>query len=422
MLKIMLNQEVMRRLALALGLFLSLMMYTHSLERVYLVKRPDFEKMRQADHERQLKQRAYIQKTITQRPHTISKQLLKELQKQNAGQQPVPLLPLDQYIAKQTQGKTSPISGPQWREVIGKITEHEKGQTPPEWQDNTQTNYPRGKNLYFAAGAEPFASLAPKGLQERFLTYTGNGEAQYLHLRTLYASQATKIREALLHPWRDYFWLPFVLGLALYLVVIPKVKRPAQALGYARLWGVMVSDFFSLVFAGVFFLFGFLALMEHHASLGSLFSLDTGPMILVFVMWLLGLLCLGGMWLGVNRRNFWISLLPQGPLRRTIGGERLFAYADMKQASFHIRKTSRLVRLILILGALSPGASLMNMSIANRSDPGVLLEMKQGSSWRVSLAALDKAEVLVRALKDNRVPLDSGLEGILQETEAPDQA
>jgi hypothetical protein len=353
-LKLLMNPEFLRRLALAAGLFVSIMMYTNTVSQIYLVHKPDFKKMHEKDHKHKLALSRFVEKTIAERPNTISKQLLEELKQQQKQKKPIPKLSLDEFIAKRTKGSIKKITGPKWQPVIAKMKEYEQGRTPEEWRENTPDHSGRSKELYFSSGTQPFSSVAPRVNKEMFLTYNDSGSTEYIRLSTLYADRAGKAKESLLHPWRAYFWAPFVLGLLLYGFVIPKVKRPANALGYSRLWGVMISDFFGLLYGGLFFLLGSLAMSEHNANLGTLFSMETGPMILVFCMWLLALVCLGGMWFGISYRNFWINLLPHGLERHNHSGVRLYPYQDMKRASLSIKKVGWIVQLILLLGGTTP--------------------------------------------------------------------
>lgn len=409
--KCLANPEVLRRLALAAGLVISIMMYTASPGRIYLIQKPDFEEMQQADYKRALRGQALVDRTIAQRPGSVSKQLLEQLKRQQANRKPIQKLPLDEYIAAKTKGKTTPLTGPNRQEALEKIKAHYRGQTPAEWRTNTRIG--KSGDLYFPMDQGPFPDLAPELEKETLLTYDNGGSTGYLRLATRPANQARGLRDALRRPWRPYWWAPLAIGLCLYFI-IPKVKRPAGAMGYPRLWGVMISDFFSLLFGGLFFLFAFLAISEHNASPAALFNLDRGPLILVFCLGLFGLGCLSVLWLGVSYVNYWIMPLPRGLERRTVAGARLYPYREMNRAWLRIKHLHWLVTLILLLGGNDAGLTLMGLSHRNKIAASVVIDMKDGRSWRIKLAEAETGINLARILKDNGVELDDELTELLE--------
>ena len=235
----------------------------------------------------------------------------------------------------------------------------------------------------------------------------------------MYTQDATRARyaqEALLYPWRAWFWLPFPLGLLLYLFIIPKAKRPQGALGYSRLWGVMISDFFSLILGGLCFLFAFFLLAHNNVSVINMFSLDPGPLSLVYhcrnVFW--PVLLFLGMWFGISYRNFWIRPLPSGLERHTWRGAVLYQYADMKQAALRIKEQSWLVRLILVLGSFDAGTMGMNATLLGKSSVSVVIEMEDGRIWRIALREPDLGLDVAKVLKENGVALDPKLASFLK--------
>ena len=411
--KLLLNKEFLRRLALAAGLILSIVMYANSVGKVYKLDRPDFEKMLKADHKKSQQRLDYVRKTVTRRPHTISKQLLAQLKKQDLSPKSVPKLSLEQYIAKCTKNNSVPVSGPEWLEFIRNFEAHEKGRTPEEWADNKSTSS-RSKALYFPVGQEPFAGVASAKHLEIFLVYSEGGTTKYIRMYTQDATRARYAQEALLYPWRAWFWLPFPLGLLLYLFIIPKAKRPQGALGYSRLWGVMISDFFSLILGGLCFLFAFFLIAHNNVSVTNLFSLDPGPLSFILIVMFFGLLLFLGMWFGISYRNFWINQLHLGLERHTWKGAVLYQYADMKQASLRIKEQSWLVRLILVLGSFDAGTMGMNATLLGKSSVSVVIEMKDGRIWRIALREPDLGFGVAKVLKENGVALDPKLKSFLE--------
>lgn len=413
--KLLCNPEFIRRLALALGLFISIMMYSNSVGSVYIVDKPDFDKMHQQDYTKKLARNRFLEETITKRPNTISKQLLERLKKQQKNKKPIRKMPLDEFIAEKTKGNTKEVSGPEWQSVVKDVNEHYLGRTPEKWLKNTKVNKSPAKDLYFPQGEEPFASVAPGIHKELFLAYDYEGVKHYLRIHHLPANRASDAYDSLLHPWRAYSWAPFALGLVLYLFLLPKVVRPAGAWGHPRLWGVMLSDFFSLFFAGLFFWLGFLAISEHDASVCMLFSLEARPMFFVFSGWILGLVFLGGMWFGISYRNFWIMPSAQGLEIHTCKKTSFYPYQEMKQAALRIKDHAWMVQIMLLLGGHDAGTFLMAQSHNGRVDARIEITMKDGEIWQVKLAMIGGGIPLVKTLRDNRVEIDSDLARALEE-------
>ena len=426
--RVLLNSEFLRRLALVAGLFLSIMMYTTTVNNFFILDRPDFKKMQQVEikksgqHEKILikKYRSYEKafkgqakyKAYLEKQRSLLESYKKSLEAQRSQ-------PLDQYIDETVKGKIKDISGPKWDSPVLQIEDYFQGRTPGEFQNFAGTNRRAGKHLIFSTEQGPFAGLARQAKSTLFLSYDRDNKKHYLRLVNLPPRLADKyVKDSLRHPFRAYFWAPFVLGLALYLFIIPKVKRPEGALGHPRLWGVMISDFFGLLFSGLFFLFGFLLMVSNHVSVLTFSGMETGPKIGVIVLWVIGILCLWGtMWFGISYRNFWIRLLPLGMEEHTQSGTRFYAYADMKQANLRVKDYTWMAKLALLLSVFSDsGTTAMAMSMdKNNTAARLVIEMKDDGSWLIKNPALIGGITLAKALRENGVPMNDKLAQALKE-------
>ena len=326
--------------------------------------------------------------------------------------------PLAKYIAAVvSSSKSKEISGPEWQSVMRMVDEYYQGRTPEQWQDNTAETISGYPSLIFPDDKEPFNSVHT-GVRVFYLVYNEGGSTQYLKMHILNRFIADKyIPDSVLHPWRAYFWLPFALGLALYLL-IPRVKKPEDAIGYARLWALLIPDFFTLVFSGAFFLIGCGLLSLHEANILTISSIDSGYQISVVVFWIIAVLILGAMWPCVSRRNFWISLLPDGLERHTVRGATYYAYADMKHVGLKIKDYGWMVQIILALSAFgNAGTYAMGLSLGAKGNRAAFVgvEMKDGKSWQLKPAEFEDGVKVIRALRDHEVPMDHELAKALDE-------
>jgi hypothetical protein len=325
--------------------------------------------------------------------------------------------PLDEFIAYYIKGRTKDVSGPGWEEVFAKVAAHEKGRTPPEWREYTRAKPSRfSRELFFGPDQEPFAGLNLAKNRALFLRLAEGGRTLYLRMDSLAAYRADNARSSLLYPWRDWSWIPLALGLVLYLFVLPKVVRPEGTMGFTRLWGMMVTDLFGLVFAAGLFFVGFFAMVTNGVNLANLFSLEAGPLSGVLILWALGVLALSPMWFGISYRNFWISLTPEGLKHHTWRGERFYAFRDMAQAGFRIKQPGKLAKLILTLGAGfgGPGGVGMAATAMGNKQAFMVINIKDGKDWWIRLQGFDNGVDLAQALKDHGVPLDDKLSAALE--------
>lgn len=433
--KLLLNTEFLRRLALALGLFISIIMFTHAAPYLYEVESVNFAK--------QYKQ-IYISMV---NPLRAKKMVYTHRAKQNPGKDYSAALKsidqklkaidarfkkqsLEDYIAQQTSGMIIKISGPQWDALLSKMKQHLKGQTPAELQPNRSVKA-KSTNLYFLPGTGPFANALGR-YGQKFVVYEHDGATRYLKLSTF--SPVNRMnqyaQDDLVYPWRGFWWIPLMLGLLLYLVVIPKVKAPEDALAIPRLWGVMVTDFFGLLFGGGLLLFGALFMQSKQGTLFTLFTMESGFAIGVLVIWALGLLVmLGVMRFGIVYRNYWLKLLPDGLEEHTHKGTRFYAYSSMKRAALLQKDRSWMIRLAMLLSFFgpSPGSTAMVVASDNNTIEQYLsIEMIEGPSCliklrRFTIAGYDTAVAVARTLSNNGIALDDALAKAL-ENQSPDGA
>ncbi len=432
--RLLLNKELLRRLAIALGLFCSILMYMTTIGECYMVLKPDFTLMKQAYLEKKAERvRAYEKKYLSEQERCGDRSMFvkylngmrTKLESMKNALEAERNEPLAKYIAAVvSNSKSTEISGPGWQSVMRMVDEYYQGRTPEQWQDNTAETINGYPSLIFPDDKEPFASVHT-GVRIYYLLYNEGGSTQYLKVYSLNRFIADKyLPESVLHPWRAYFWLPFALGLAIYLL-IPKVKRPEDAIGYARLWGLMITDFFVLLFSGLFFLVGCGLLSLHEANILTISSMDSGFQISVVVLWIIAVLILGAMWPCVSRRNFWIKLLPDGLEKHTVNGATYYAYADMKQAGLKIKDYGWMVQLVLALSSFgNAGTYAMGLSLGAKDNrvAFVEVEMQDGKPWQFKPAEFEGGVEVIRTLRDHGVNMDSELNKVLKELDEEEVA
>ena len=421
--KLLLNTEFLRRLAFALGLFISIIMFTHAAPYLYEVKSVNFTKQYKRIYISMVnplraQKIVYIRKA-KQNPGKDYSAALKSIdQKLKAIDARFKKQPLEDYIAQQLSGMIIKISGPQWDALLSKMRQHFQGQTPAELQPNRSVKA-KSTSLYFSPGTEPFTTAVGRHGQN-FVAYEHEGAAKYLKLSTF--SPVNRMdqyaQNDLVYPWRGFWWIPLVLGLLLYLVVIPKAKAPEDALAIPKLWGVMVTDFFGLLFGGGLLLFGALFMQSKHGTLFTLFTMQSGFAIGVLVIWALGLLVmLGIMMFGIIYSNYWLRLLPDKLEEHTHNGTRFYAYSAMKRAELRQKDRGWMIRLAMLLSFLNPSPGSTAMVVAsdnNTIEQYLAIEMIEAPPCliklqRFNIAGYDTAVAVARTLNNNGIALDEAL-------------
>ncbi len=369
--KLLANPEVVRRLAAVAGLFVAIILFMNPVSHVLKVELADF---------------------AARHKFEFSK------------------LPLDQYIAQKTKGRLKEVGGPKWQAVMEGLLSQRKGQTPEEWMDY-QPRRLKGsdREFYFGAEQEPFAEVAPKIGRRIYLAYKFDGETNYILLHPRRPKFAKDASNKVIYPLRAYAWLPLIIGLALYFF-LPKVKKPADSLGYRKLWGLVFSDFLGLAFAGAPIVFSLALTLEEGRGLASLFDIEKGWIWLTLSMWLLTGFGLFIMSIGVWYRNLWVTFTPTGIERHTYKGCSIFAYDDVKKASLRTKKHHWLLAGLLLFGGGNPAAAGQAAMLAGQNHVGIGIDMKNGESLWIRLEAFENPQKLVRNLKDNGVELDNNLD------------
>ena len=373
--KLLTNPEVLRRLAAVVGLFTAIVLFLNPVSHVYKVELTDF---------------------AARHKFAFSKQ------------------PLDQFIAQKTEDRLKEVSGPEWQALLEGLLSHRQGQTPKEWLDNQPRRLKgRDREFYFGPDQKPFVAVAPRPGRVVYLALDLNGQKQYILLNPKQPEYAKDAPNGVLYPWRTYSWLPLVIGFALYFF-LPKVTRPSDSLGYLRLWGLVISDFLGLAFAGFFFAFPLGMILDDGGGLVSLFDFERGWAWLTIIMWLLTGFGLFIMAIGVWYRNYWITFTPEGLMRHTYNRNQLYKYKNMEKVSIRIKEHHWLIAMLLIFGGNNPTALGQAAMLSGQTHAGVGIAMKNGDSLWIRLEAFEDPQKLVRNLNDHGVELDQSLKTALE--------
>ena len=376
--KLIANPEVLRRLALAAGLFAAIVFFMNPVSHILRVELMDFER----------KQKSFYT------PASYKK------------------LPLDEYIARETKGKSKAVSGAQWQQALQDLLQHRQGKTPEEWIENQpDSSKGRDSEFYFAPEQEPFASEVGNNDEVHYIALEQNGVKHYIELISRKSGYARDAPSAVMYPLRSYAWLPLLIGLIIYFF-LPKVKKPIDSLGYGKLWGLVFSDFIGLIFAGFFFWLQLALLIEKAGSFSAMFDFETGRIWLVLFMWFISIVCLGIMWTGVWYRNFWITITPEGLLRHTHKGEQFFPYREMEKASLRQKKHHWLIALLLATGSGHPTSIGQASMLAGQKHLGININMKNRKPWWIRLEAFQNPKRLLKSLRENGVEFDESLQTV----------
>ncbi len=363
MIKIMLHPEVLRRLAVLVGLLMAVWFYLWPAEYVYSVSLVDFRAAQQ-----------------------------KERWKDDRN------MPLDQYMAKKVEGRLKQVSGPQWQELLKAMLRAQNGPLPEMLQDRLYT-IGRGyaKYYYFGPDDEPMASVGMPRDGYTYLTMTMDGRRYFMGLSSQLYRWASNAPSWLLYPTRGYAWVPLLLGLLGYLF-IPRRKHPEGAYTYGRFSSQIGPDILGLLFAGVFFGLPLLIIPDN-SDIWSVFNFDGGWTVLTLIFWGPMAAC-GVALLGVAARyaSIWLQVGAKDFTRASLRGVEHFKYSDIAKAQPYERHAPRwLVWGLMFFGAGNPTAMGQALLIQGNIEVGWELHLRDGRKVRIMINSLEGAEKLPKA-------------------------
>jgi len=326
-----------------------------------------------------------------------------------AGRQERHDMPLNDYIARVTQGKLYRRDGREWEEILTKITALKEGKTVgKEWSKHLPADKYPMEVLFFRPDEAPVNTIAGYFRKDNDVLYVSLQKGQttnYLELEyRTYSDDDFHFGGLssyphppiyMFYPYRRYSLWIALLGLLLY-ILLPRKKDP-EAIRYP-LWRMVLGDIVAFLIAVPFFAFPFLI------TGGSLQAFTVGWPLFIF-FWPFFFM---GIWLLLISAWFagFSIVITEDRLRlSTYKGKREYLYKDIEYFQPVIFKPPKWLIALSWTAALSgKGASRIGSTgralILSGSEYSSLgIKMKNGSDLYINLTDMIGSDILKGSVK-----------------------
>lgn len=300
---------------------------------------------------------------------------------------------LAHFIRRRTEGRTRVVTGREWVRLVEAMRD--------EPFDGSLQRLPRSAGEEsWAFRPEALPSL-PGGLLEAYTYVRVQPDDIWITLDPEDASEVRGLDGRWAHPRRTLGLVLLPLAFLIYFFV-PRIKPPSGSLVYARGPSVIAPDLLGLIGGGFFFALPLFILAEN--APGQLpWSTEGGWHFLTGAM---ALMVAG--FLALNLVGFFYSTLylelTEDALR--IGrwtGACAYSWADMEACSPYQSNRGKVLGLLLIVLANSPGMVGQGLLVASNTERGLEIRMKNGKTLRIMANSLPGYANVVEALRQRHV-------------------
>jgi len=318
-------------------------------------------------------------------------------------------MPLADYIASVTAGKTTAVTGSAWKAFAHEVLLTDQGNPPDRTWRRRIGEY---GSVYVRQRDLPSPDLVA-GLPDGEARYASLSDGTWIKVVAVHLSSSDFTLgsglhgppHALVYPLRGLF-LP-LLGLAVLLYIfLPWPRRSEGIIAYDR-WRVVLGDSMGLLLTVVFVAMPFLITSNAALAVTEYWGLT-------LVFWLIGLLGLWAVQVGISAGGLQIMVLADRLVRMTAWRREEYLFADMAFVQPAIQIPPKWLITTSWLAALSgrrgSGAALLGAQSETR---GFRITMKDGHVaciWltdQMGTVMMRGAEALPRALAAAGVPMST---------------
>ncbi|HWP97375.1 MAG TPA: hypothetical protein VN426_11065 [Syntrophomonadaceae bacterium] len=323
-------------------------------------------------------------------------------------------LPLDQYIARITQGSLIKVQGPEWENFFYQcFNSFNSGHPTKEWEHRLSPmdqEYAYHIHLFFHPSEAPLTTIPPS-LKPGATYYLQLGENPARFIEVYYkqpelgplGAAAPDIPGAFAYPLRRIGWF-FLAAAALLYIALPWPRHQDHLVEYKRP-RMILADILGFVLFSMFF-------VVPQAVVGSTQAALTEYILFTLVFWLMaapGLLLVN--W-AIRLAKYRIFIGADQIRIFTLSGwqDFIFTQIDYVQPA-HIRPPRWLIILSLLGGAPSPGTAGQGMLLSVSDSPGLYIHSQNGDSayiWfsdQMGNVAMRNIDELRQVLLSAQIPL-----------------
>jgi hypothetical protein len=326
-------------------------------------------------------------------------------------------VPLEEYIAKETEGRLIDVSGAQWIRLYDETAQTLSGKSTVLAGHLEREFTP--DHLFFAVDSQPLSELAGRLDDKQRFTYVRIGQdntARYMSVTFVRSGDALGHAPGwLVFPQRPNAVWVFILSLALYLF-LPWHRQVLNELRYGQLRSVVLPDILGVLLTCAFVLLPILVIPRNASSDQAWHLLDfsAGWGFLTLFMWFMALGGLSIIVIVLWYATFSLFVMPDRIRRVTLLGEKEYPFSDMTAVEPAVWALPRWFRLTMLFFGLFNwrlmGAVLLGTM---RSAAGIAIRMRDSRTVNVWMEHLQQGERLLMALRANNIPMPPEMAAVI---------
>jgi hypothetical protein len=333
-------------------------------------------------------------------------------------------VPLDQFIAKETDGWLIEGSGHDWSKFCLDVESALGGKSTKLAWYLERSSTP--EHLYFPLDYAPLTEVAGRLPATHTWAYVHvyvNGRDVYLNV--LGQRSGDLMRQApawLVFPWRQQAAWVFFLGLAAY-AFLPWHRRQAGEVRPMTFRAIILPDIIGVILTAMFALAPIFIIPRAGSPMEpwGILSFDGGWGVLTLVMWFMALFGLGAMVASLSSAVTSVLVLPDRLRVSRLRGTAEYPYEQIAAAEPVLWETPPKLRLLLILIGLFNWRFLgMVLLTTSRSMTGVGLCLKDGKKVNLWTDAMPGSWQILAGLRANNVPMPEEMAATIPQTPPPE--
>jgi hypothetical protein len=308
------------------------------------------------------------------------------------------------FIDHETRGRLVPVRGLEWEGFFSETAVAVKGRpASASWKARAGRGL-FSNMLYFRPDEAPLSGLAREWKETsavRYVRIDGDGRSEYLLIIRVGRQEVFRYGPvSVAFPYRHgALWLALA-GFLAYLF-IPWTRRPARGVYYSRLRAGVLPDVLAAVMGGVFFFIPLVVPTD--------FSGDSpfapGWNMLTAVCWLLAMISFGCFGIAAFYMARKLDVVDEGFVYTGLGRSGTGRFDEIGRVDAYEIGTPKWITRALWILSLFSWRALGPALLLGGAEPGILLRMKDGRSYRFILKALIGGEALVGTLRAAGVPI-----------------
>ncbi|NQT52593.1 hypothetical protein HQ576_11105 [bacterium] len=322
-------------------------------------------------------------------------------------------LPLDAFIAKQTEDRLVAVAGAEWDALVDAAARvaaaaETLGPVDEAWRPRVGRDYSR-RFLYFYPHEKPVATLMDKFDRFTYITVGSGAATRYLGVNRQDPEMLQGSAPlAMLYPLRRHSGLALLIALLAYFL-LPWPRHTDHMVYYGRLRGSYLADLVGLMLLVPFFAAPLL-IVPTLASSGRVLDTESGFIYMTLIFWALGIFGLAILGVAAWYSRLRIVILDDGLRRETLLGSQTCRFEEI--AGLHLGSTQApkaLVKAAWLVSLFNWRALGTALIMSGRSDGVLEVECRDGRRFQLVTTALRNIGALVEALDRAHVPVDEAV-------------